>query len=31
LKENMKIAFNTIKTENPNIDDRRRCNVIFGN
>lgn len=30
LKENMKIAFNTIKTENPNIDDRRRCNVIFG-
>jgi len=30
LKENMKIAFNTLKTENPNIDDRRRCNVIFG-
>lgn len=26
----MKIAFNTVKTENPNIDDRRRMNVIFG-
>jgi len=30
LKENMKIAFFTIKNENPGIDDRRRMAVIFG-
>ena len=30
LKENMKIAFYTIKNENPLIDDRRRMAVIFG-
>jgi dynein heavy chain len=31
LKENMKIAFNVLKNENPNIeDDRKRANIAFG-